>query len=117
MRFEIDAAVAGRTLTGIQLRLHTDGGASSNGPSAGELWQVTPFTRASLFSATPAKVGTAPLATGGSIGASEEIRFSVPRRLVTACAPVFLGIFPTTSDGIGYYDERGAIPPALLVSY
>jgi len=118
LRFNLDGAFAGRTVTSVRLRLHTTADANAGSPSSGEVWSVATFARADLFTAAPVKIGAAPIA--GDVGAVtrlQVVEFVLPVGSVTVNSPACFGVFALLTEGVDYYNNRGAEPPQLIVGY
>src|SRR5439155_20081297 len=97
LRFDLDAAFAGRHLVDVRLRntATDDNLAPSN--TTGRVWKVAPFALADLSVAAPAKVGSSPLAgSQGSVQKLEVMEWSLPTSLVTPSASIYLGLDSTS---------------------
>jgi hypothetical protein len=118
LRFDLDGAFAGRTVTAVRLQLHTTDDQNAGSPSSGEVWSVATFVRADLFTGAPAKQGSAPIAADiGTVARMAPVEFSLPVTSVTANGAACFGIFPLSTEGVDYYNDSGAQPPQLVVDY
>lgn len=117
VRFDLDAAIAGRTVTGVTLVLSATDDPKAQGPDAGDIWAVTPFTRSSLATAVPSKVGMSPLAPSpGAVDTLQVIQYSLDTGNVAASTPVYLGVITTDmTGGVNYWNLDGASPPHLVI--
>ncbi len=117
MRFNLDGAIAGKTVTKVELELTATPTAGSDGPQAGEIWRVSSFTRPALFSSAPSKQGGAALAASqGPVAASQVVTWTLPNSAVQANASLYLGVFATSLNGVRYYNTKGASPPKLSIT-
>ncbi len=118
LRFDLDDALAGATITGVTLRLVVTTDANAFGDEAGEIWEVAPFARPDLFTAVPAKVGNTSLAPSvGAVALGDTVDWTLPPTVVVAGGSVYLGIFPISENGVSYWNLNGTTPPALIVDY
>jgi hypothetical protein len=117
LRFDLDAQLTGMSVDSVELLLSVPVFAGAESTNSGEVWQVTEFDRAALFTAAPDKVGASPLA--GSVGAvaqGQTVSFQLPSTLVSAGGTVYLGVFPLSTNGVDYFNSLGTVPPALLIT-
>jgi hypothetical protein len=117
LRFDLDAAIAGRTVTAVHVVLTATDDPKAPGPDGGDVWKVTAFTRAALATGRPTKVGGQPLAPSpGSIDALQVVGWSLPEGEVAASTPVFLGLITTDmTGGVNYWNLSGPNPPQLVI--
>jgi hypothetical protein len=116
VRFDLDAVLAGRVVTSVKLRMSTTSSSSSVSDSSGAVWQVQMFTRTSLATALPLRVGTMPIAPSqGSVDPNEDVLWTLPTSLVSANASVYLSIVSTSTDGTNYWNQTGTRPPRLMI--
>jgi hypothetical protein len=116
--FELDEAFAGRTVQQVTLRLVVASYAKSAGDQSGEIWEVEPFDELDLDDHAPEKVGTAPLAqSGGPVTQGQVVEWALPVDLVAPEKDIYLGIFPVSDDGVDYWNDDGAVPPELVITY
>lgn len=118
LRFNLDGALAGKTVTSVSLSLTVGSNPGNESDSTGDVWRVASFTRAALFSAVPSKVGSSPLA--GDLGAAAQggtITFTLPSNLPQASTPVYLGVFAASTNGTDYQNAKGGSPPTLKIDY
>lgn len=116
--FDVDGAIAGKTVTKVELTLTVASTAGSEGPQSGEVWRVAAFTRSDLFSAVPAKQGGAAVAASqGPIAVSQVVTWTLPNGTVQANTPLYLGVFPVNNNGIRYLNQKTVTPPRLVVTW
>jgi len=115
VRFDLDSAIANRTVTAVTLRVVATSAAKANGPSTGEVWAVQPFSLASLFTTAPAQVGGRLAPSQGTVTQLQVIDWPLPLATVSASGSVYLGLFPTSDDGVNYWNQDGTTPPRLVV--
>lgn len=115
IRFEVDDALQGKTITKVVLRMLTTTAANAPGPDSGSVFEVKPFTLSSLSMAAPDKVGAQLAGNQGAVGAADVVSWTLPPSLVTPGAPVYLGLFANDDDGVNYFNLDGATPPRLIV--
>jgi hypothetical protein len=116
VRFDLDAAFAGRTIQMVRLELTaTDDKLAASGNS-GTLYQVDPFALADLSLAEPKKVGTTALAPSqGAVAALQVVMWPVPASLAAPNGSVYLELETTSQDGVNYWNLAGPNPPRLVV--
>jgi len=118
IRFDLDNALAGKTVTSVTLRLQVTDGPFADSPGSGEVWRVQSFSEADLFGNMPATIGANALAPDqGAITQGQVLDWSLPTNLVTPNGSVYLGLLPTVVDGAYYWNEKGVGPPLLVVDY
>jgi hypothetical protein len=118
LRFELDNTFAGATVTSVTLTLTTTSNVDSQSNSSGEVWAVPCFTRTDLFNAAPGKSGSSALAgSQGAVVPSQTVNWSLPVGSVSAGQPACFGVFPTSSNGVDYYNNDGTTPPSLTIDY
>ena len=118
LRFDLDAKISGKTVTALTLRLVATNEFKADSSNSGEVWQVTPFNLSDLSSKVPSKVGSTALA--GDLGAvvqNQTMDWKLPVTIATPNAPVYLGVYPTTDDGVNYWNSKGLKPPTLIIDY
>jgi hypothetical protein len=116
IRFNIDDQLQGRTVTAVTLRLVATTAGNASGPDSGSVFRVSAFTRASLDTTTPAKLDATALAgSQGAVAQNDVVNWPLPSTLVTADAPVYLGLYPNNTDGVSYWNLDGTSPPRLIV--
>ena len=117
VRFDLDGAIAGRTIDLVRLELTATTDSLAPSGNSGELFQVQPFTRMELFGTEPMKVSTTPLAgSQGAVTNLQVVTWPVPTMLVAASGSVYLELESTSQDGVNYWNLAGPNPPRLLVS-
>lgn len=116
VRFDLDGMIAGRVVTSVRLRMTTTTNSQADSDHSGVVWQVQTFTRASLATATPARVGAAPIAgTQGAVTQSQDVLWPLPTSIVSANGSVFLSIVSPSTDGTNYWNQTGTRPPRLII--
>lgn len=116
VRFDLDGELAGKTVTKLVLRLVVTNASNAPGPDSGSVFEVQPFTLASLSMTAPAKVGNAIAPSTGAVAAGDVVDFTLATpALARANSPVYLGLFPNDDDGVNYFNLDGAMPPRLIV--
>ncbi len=115
LRFDLDNAFAGKTVTKIELVVRV-GASPASSDHSGEVWTVSTFTRPDLFKAVPAKV--AKVATDlGAVAANATVKWTLPNNTVSANTAACFGVFTSSTNGADYQNTKGSIPPRLLVTY
>jgi len=115
-RFDLDNQIAGRIVTSVKLRMTATSDAKAPSPDSGVVWKVQAFTRTSLATAEPAKVGNQPLAgSQGAVIKLQVVEWPLPTTTVTANQPVYLGLVSANADGVNYWNQSGANPPKLII--
>ncbi|NUO52798.1 MAG: hypothetical protein HOV80_28465 [Polyangiaceae bacterium] len=118
LRFDLDGAIAGKTVDSVAVRLHVPNIAGAESTQTGDMWEVEPFDRPSLFGSVPMNVGAAPISPNlGAVSLDQDVFFPLPTDSVAADGSVFLGILPLSTNGVDYFNALGAEPPALVISY
>jgi hypothetical protein len=116
VRFDLDGALANKTVLKVELRVVATDAGKAAGTSSGEVWKVQPFTLASLDTTTPAKIGTVPLAgSQGAVAKLQVVTWPIPSTIVAPNSGVFFGLITTASDGVNYWNIAGVDPPVLLI--
>ena len=118
LRFDLDDALLGKTVLSATLELVVGTALGAGSDHTGEVWEVKPFTLTDLSVASPGPVGSAP--TSADLGAcvsGDTVRFVIPSGLVVRGASLYFGIFPLSGNGVNYFNNAGATPPRLLVTY
>lgn len=115
LRFEPDSTIAGATVVSASLRLTVGTYSQAQGDTSGELWEVTPFSRTDLFSAAPSATGSVLAPDQGAADPGASIDWPLPVGLIAAGTPVYLGLFPTSHNSVGYLNLNSGDPPRLIV--
>ena len=115
LAFEIDSALAGKTITKVTLRLVATNDGKAPGPDSGTVFKVQPFTLSSLMMTAPAKVGAQLAGTQGAVVLNGAKNWVLPTSLVTPGQAVYLGLYPNNDDGVNYWNTDGTTPPRLIV--
>jgi hypothetical protein len=116
VRFDIDGQIAGKTVTQVRLQLRTSSDSKASATKSGAIWQVQPFTKASLAMTVPAHVGATEIgADKGAVSPNMTLTWMLPTSLVSANSGVFVSVETTSSDGTNYWNTSGTTPPILVV--
>lgn len=115
IRFEVDAAIAGRTVTSVVLRLTATDDPKAPGANAGDVSLVSPFDAASLAVSTPVASGTPVALSPGPVDIGSQLDWQLPTDAVAASSPVYLGIASQSTDGVNYWNLAGSDPPRLII--
>ena len=116
VRFDLDNVIAGRVVMSVKLRMTATSDAKAPSPESGVVWKVQPFTRTTLASVEPAKIGSLPLAgSQGAVIKLQQIEWTLPTSSVAAAAPIYLGLVSANDDGVNYWNQTGANPPKLII--
>jgi hypothetical protein len=116
VRFDIDDKVAGKTVTQVRLQLRTTSNSKASATKSGAIWEVQPFTLASLSTTAPAHVGASPIGPDkGAVNPNLTLTWVLPVTLVSANNGVYVGIETTSGDGTNYWKTSGTTPPILIV--
>ncbi|MCC6521663.1 MAG: hypothetical protein IT373_03280 [Polyangiaceae bacterium] len=113
--FRTDAAFAGGSVVGVELRLVAASEPEADGPASGEVFEVEPFTVPSLDLQVPQPLGLRLAPDQGAVHPGDTAAWALPAGLVGPDTDVFLGIFPGSNDGVRYWNGDGAVPPRLVV--
>jgi hypothetical protein len=116
LRFNLDGALAGRTVTAVTLYLSTTTDPNAGSDKSGSIWQVSAFDRPDLFGKVPSNVGNKPVADDlGTVNDLTTYKWSLPATLVAANTPLYLGLAPNSKDSARYWNTIGAKPPELVI--
>ncbi|HSN29792.1 MAG TPA: hypothetical protein VLT45_26070 [Kofleriaceae bacterium] len=116
LRFHLDSAFAGRTVTAVHLQLTASTNANSDSPNSGAVYQSTAFALADLSVAEPAKADPTALAGNqGAVALGQTVRWPLPTRFAVINTNVYLELESTSADGVFYDNRNGAVPPQLIV--
>ena len=117
VRFDLDAAIAGKIIKTVHLELTVTSDSLAPSSSSGAIWQVAMFDKPSLYTAEPAKMGSAAIAPAQSnVVNLQVVTFVLPNALVSPGSSVYLGVFTTSQDGVNYWNLAGANPPVLAIT-
>lgn len=115
LAFALDDSFTADQVQSVTLEL-ASGGFGGESDDSGEVWLVEPFTRDDLFTAAPARVGTAPIASSlGPVGSCEVTSWTLdlaPEPSTT----VYLGLYPLSSNGTDYFGLGGEFEPRLRIA-
>jgi hypothetical protein len=116
LRFDLDGALAGRTVEAVTLRLVATDDDKAPGPDSGEVWKVKQFTEQTLMTQVPPQLGNQPLASSqGAVAALQPVEWSLPAGLVAPDSAVHLGLVTADEDGVAYWNLDGQNPPELVI--
>jgi hypothetical protein len=120
LAFDLDSAFAAGTVVGVRLEVRTHNNNNEAATdSSPDCWEVAAFpVIPGVWSAFPAQLRGAPLASGGAtLMGDQPVVYDLPTDVVAPGARVHLGLLPTTTDGTDIWDEGGPQPPELVVTY
>jgi hypothetical protein len=115
LRFDIDNALAGKTITKVILRAVATAASNAPGPDSGSVFAVQPFTMNTLQQAVPARVGGQLAGNQGAVSIGEVVSWTLPPSTVTPGSPVYLGLYANDDDGVNYFNTDGPTPPRLII--
>jgi hypothetical protein len=116
LRFDLDAAFEGRTVTSVRLQLTTTDVAASASDNSGIVYKSVEFTSADLSTAEPMKAQTTALAPSqGVVMPLQTVEWALPASLASPGGSVYLELENPSTDGVDYWDTAGTTPPQLLV--
>ncbi len=114
----VGSRFVGHTVVEARLVLHTTAMGSSDSNQSGELWLVEPFDETTLQMVLPAPLGGGPLAPDqGPVAVDDVVAFVLPSDAIGPDADLYLGIFPSTPNGVDYDDHNGEQPPRIEIDY
>ena len=117
LSFQLDAQIAGKVCTKATVTLTVADQGNAKADQSGKLWQVDTFDASSLALELPTQIK--PLgADKGPVQLSQPVSWDIPTSLVSASGTVYLGVFPTTTDGVEYWNSgpSAKTPPVLEVT-
>jgi hypothetical protein len=116
LRFDLDAAFAGRTVTGVRLQLTTSDAAAAMSDNSGIVYKSVEFTSADLATAEPMKAQSAALAPSqGAVAPMQTVEWPLPATLASPNGSVYLELENPSADGVDYWDQTGSVPPQLFI--
>lgn len=116
LRFHIDAAIAGRTVTAVHLQMTASTNANSNSPSSGSVYESVAFSSTDLTMAEPAKADPAAIAgPQGAVALGQTVVWPLPTQLGVESTNVYLELETADTDAVIYDNKNGAVPPTLIV--
>lgn len=116
LRFDLDSAFAGRTVTGVRLQLTASDSAAAMSDNSGIVYKSVEFTSADLSTSEPMKAQTTPLAPSqGVVMPLQTVEWALPASLASPGGAVYLELENPSTDGVDYWDTAGTTPPQLLV--
>jgi len=115
LTFTLDDSFTAGEVTAVTLEM-ASGGFGGDTDESGEVWEVAPFARADLFTATPAKVGADPVGPGiGQVISCEVVSWPLSLA-VEPNTTVYLGVFPTSTNGADYFGLGSPYEPRLRIT-
>jgi hypothetical protein len=115
LRFDIDDQLAGRQIVDVTLQITVSDLMNAGSPGSGVVHEVSPFTRMDLFGAVPTN-GPQLAGDQGAVVQSMLVEWTLPTATVVPDTPVYLGVVPTLTEGIDYWNNAGMVPPRLVVT-
>ncbi|MBV8760091.1 MAG: hypothetical protein JO257_22560 [Deltaproteobacteria bacterium] len=116
LRFHIDTAIAGRTVTAVHLQLTASMNPNSNSDSSGSVYESVAFSSTDLTVAEPAKANPAAIAPSqGSVQLGATVVWPLPKRLGVAGTNVYLEVETASIDAVIYDNRSGLAPPMLII--
>lgn len=115
LRFDLDDALAGKTITKVVLRLVATNDAKAPGPDTGSVFRVSAFSLASLMQAAPTPQGAALAGSQGTVSQGKVVSWTLPTSVATPGGEVYLGLLPNNDDGVNYFNTDGQVPPRLII--
>ena len=116
VRFKLDAAFAGRTITAVHLQMTVSTNVNSESDNSGSVYEAMPFALSDLSVAEPAKADPAALAgSQGAVALGQTVLWPLPVRFAVANASVYLELENASIDGVFYDNRNGAVPPQLII--
>jgi hypothetical protein len=118
LRFDPDDSFANATILDVVLEFTVaDGDPSAISATGGEIWRVEAFTLPDLSNGFPQTVGGRLAGDAGMVDLNTKARWTLPTDSVVASTALFLGLWPTSDDGVKYEDAAQPTPPTLYVTY
>jgi len=111
LRFDVGSQFVGATIDKVELVLRNVNGSDKSG----EVHQVTPFTRPSLFGSAPAP-GAVISSDVGAVVANTDVIWALSLN-PGANQPFCVALTTSTDDGIGYARLGSSTPPRLRVTF
>lgn len=116
LRFHIDTAITGRTITAVHLQMTASTNMYSDSPSSGSVYEVVPFSSTDLTTAEPAKADPAAVAgPQGAVALGQTVLWPLPNQLAAAGSNVYLELETANTDAVIYDNKNGAVPPTLII--
>lgn len=113
LRFDLPAEIRGLDVTSVRLRLVVTDEATADSDSTGEIWSVEPFDLSSLTRLQPQLIEVlAPDA--GPVTHGAVVDWPLPSSTAEASV-LYLGVIAVSDDGVNYWNNEGASPPALVI--
>jgi hypothetical protein len=117
LRFDLDGALAGKTVTAVRLRVRVTQYMLGDSVETGEVFGVAPFTFDDLFNGVPGKVSAVLAPSQGPVAHLEIVDFPLPTSVAKPNAGLFLSIAPVSNDLVSYYNHETPDAPRLIVDY
>jgi hypothetical protein len=116
LRFDLDDAFAGRTVTGVRLQLTATDVAAAMSDNSGVVYKSVEFTSADLSTAEPMKAEMGALAPSqGEVVPLQTVEWALPASLASPNGSVYLELETPSADGVDYWDQTGTTPPQLFI--
>ena len=116
LRFDLDGAFAGRTVTGVRLQLTATDAAAAMSDNSGVVYKSVEFTNADLSTAEPMRAEMAALAPSqGAVVQLQTVEWALPASLASPDGSVYLELESPSADGVDYWDMAGTTPPQLFI--
>jgi hypothetical protein len=116
LRFDLDTAFAGRTVTGVRLQLTATDVAAAHSDNSGVVYKSVEFTNGDLSTAVPLKAQTTALAPSqGEVTPMQTVEWPLPASLASPGGSIYLELDNPSTDGVDYWDGSGTTPPQLFI--
>jgi len=114
LRFDLDGALAGRTVASVVLRAVATDAADAMSNMSGEVHAVSAFSEQDLATTVPTKL-TKLASDQGAVTQLQIVTWSIPDANPAPNASIYLGIYPISGDGVHYWNLLGTEPPRLVI--
>lgn len=117
LRFHLDTAFAGKTVTAFHLQMTASTNPNSDSPSSGSIYESVAFSSTDLTTAEPAKADPAAIAgpQPGAVALGQTVVWPLPTQLAVAGTNIYLELETANTDAVIYDNKNGAVPPTLIV--
>ena len=116
-RFDLDQQLVGRVIESAFLELNVADFDEAKSPQTGELWEVEPFDPATTSVRSPARVGANLAPSHGPVTPGTKVQLQIPPTKLRPNSSLYLGVLPSSNDGVDYYDKLGVKPPTLVIQF
>lgn len=116
-RFDLDQQLVGRVIESAFLELNVGAFPEADSTQTGELWEVEPFDPSTTSVRSPARVGANLAPSYGPAAPGSTVQLQIPPTKIRPNSSLYLGVLPSSSDGVDYYDNSGLKPPTLVVRF